>query len=146
MMRIAPAATLAVAVAFLAGPVSAQTVPDYETALAAVPGSPPPAVAAACRPLQNYVATAMEPGGRKAPWLYSWLSFTPFASDPVATARHDCVASRETAVITFNAGSAEEIVTPPKLDDTDVLVRPVDPALQPMPGYDLPNRRMPRVR
>lgn len=148
MMRFVPAATLAVAVAFLAGPVSAQTVPDYEAALAAVPGAPPSAVASACLPLQNYVFTTMEPGERKGPWLLALLPFTPWAADTASGARRDCAAVRGNAVIAFNQGSAEEIVTPPKLDDTDVLVRPVDPAMQPapLPGYDTPNRRMPRVR
>ncbi|WP_158284014.1 hypothetical protein [Azospirillum sp. TSO22-1] len=148
MMRFAPAATLAIAVAFLAGPVSAQTVPDYEAALAAVPGSPAAAVASACRPLQNYVVTAMEPGERKGPWLLSWLPFTPWADDTAAGARRDCTSVREVGVIAFNAGSSEEIVTPPKLDDTDVLVRPTDPATstQPLPGYDTPSRRTPRTR
>ncbi len=148
MMRFAPAATLAIAVAFLAGPVSAQTVPDYEAALAAVPGSPPPAVASACLPLQNYVFTAMEPGERKGPWLLSLLPFTPWAGDAATAARRDCASVREAGVIAFNAGSAEEIVTPPMLEDTDALVRPADPATmtQPLPGYDTPSRRNPRVR
>lgn len=146
MMRFAPAATLAIAVAFLAGPVSAQTVPDYDAALAAVPGAPPAAVASACLPLQNYVYTAMAPDERKGPWLLSWLPFSPFASDAAAGARRDCGSVRESAVIAFNAGSAEEIVTPPMLEDENAPVRPADPALTPLPGYDTPSRRIPRVR
>lgn len=150
-MRFAPAATLAMAAVFLAVPVSApalaQTVPDYEAALAAVPGAPPAAVASACLPLQNYVITAMEPGERKGPWLLSWLPFTPFAADTASGARRDCVTVRETPVIAFNQGSTEEIVTPPKLEDADSLVRPVDPmAREPLPGYDTPSRQVPRVR
>lgn len=144
MMRFAPAATLAMVAALLAAaPVSAQTVPDYEAALAAVPGSPPPAVAQACLPLQNYVVTAMEPGERKGPWLLSLLPFTPFAADTAAGARRDCDAVRGNPVIAFNQGSSVEIVTPPMLED-DTQVRPADPA--PLPGYDTRRRSQPRVQ
>ena len=152
MMRFAPAATLAMAAALLAAvasaPASAQTVPDYEAALAAVPGAPAPAVAQACQPLQNYVFTAMEPGERKGPWLLSLLPFTPFTSDPAVAARGDCETVRQAAVIAFNQGSAEEIVTPPVLEPEDRLTRPVDPAATqpPLSGYDTPSRTEPRVR
>lgn len=152
MMRFAPAATLATAAALLvaavSAPASAQTVPDYEAALAAVPGAPPPAVAQSCLPLQNYVFTAMEPGERKGPWLLSLLPFTPFTSDPAAAARGDCETVRQAGVIAFNQGSAEEIVTPPVLEPEDRLTRPIDPAAseQPLPGYDTPSRTVPRVR
>lgn len=143
----APAAALMVAALLTAAPVSAQTVPDYEAALAAVPGAPPTAVAQACLPLQNYVFTAMEPGERKGPWMLSLLPFTPFVTDPVTGARRDCATVREAGVIAFNQGSAEEIVTPPLLEPEDALIRPVDPAARPpLPGYDTPRRSTPRVR
>lgn len=145
MMRLAPAATLAMAAALLAAaPVSAQTVPDYEAALAAVPAAPPVAVAQACLPLQNYVFTAMEPGERKGPWLLTLLPVTLFATDPAVGARRDCDTVRGNPVIAFNQGSAEEIVTPPMLED-DANVRPLDPVQQPLPGYDTPRRSIPRV-
>ncbi|WP_448190113.1 hypothetical protein [Azospirillum sp. sgz301742] len=144
MMRFAPAATLAMVAALLAAPVSAQTVPDYEAALAAVPAAPPPAVAQACLPLQNYVVTAIEPGQRKGPWMLSLLPFTPFATDVAAGARRDCGAVRGSAVIAFNQNSTEEIVTPPMLED-ESQVRPLEPA-PPQAGYDKPRRSKPPVQ
>jgi hypothetical protein len=144
MMRFAPAATLAMVAALLAAaPASAQTIPDYEAALAAVPAAPPPAAAQACLPLQNYVFAAMEPGERKGPWLLSLLPFTPFAADPATGARRDCDAVRGNPVIAFNQSSSVEIVTPPMLED-ETQVRPSDPT--PLPGYDTPRRSQPRVR
>ena len=148
MMRFAPAATLATVAALLAAaPVSAQTIPDYDAALAAVPGAPPAAVARACLPLQNYVVTAIGPDEVKGPWMLALLPFTPFADDPAAGARRDCGAVRQAPVIAFNQNSSEEIVSPPMLEPDDALIRPVDPAaMAPLPGYDTPRRGLPRVR
>ena len=145
-MRLAPAATLAMAAALLAAPATAQTVPDYEAALAAVPGSPAAAVALACLPLQNFVFTAIEPGELKGPWLLSLLPVNPFGSNKDAAAWRDCSIVRETPVIAFNQASNVEIVTPPMLED-ESQVRPLDPTVrEPLPGYDTPSRTVPRVR
>ncbi|HYG84775.1 MAG TPA: hypothetical protein VD978_00790 [Azospirillum sp.] len=149
MMRFAPAATLALAAAVLAPvSVSAQTVPDFQAAMAAVPSAPPAAIAQACLPLQNYVLTSFGPGEEKGPWLLSWLPFTPFSDNPeLAARRQDCEAVRQQPVIAFNQGSAEQIVTPPVLEPEDRLTRPVEPpADQQLPGYDSPRRTGPQMR
>ncbi len=149
MMRFASAATLALAAAVLApASASAQTIPDYQAAIRAIPDAPPIAVTQACLPLQNYVLTSFAPGEEKGAWLWSLLSFTPYSSDPaLVVKRQDCETVRQQAVISFNQGRAEEIVTPPELEPADRLTRPIDPAQnQPLPGYDTPSRTNPRLR
>jgi len=117
-MRFVPVATLALAGAVLAPiPAWAQTVPDYQAALAAVPPAPPEAVVRACLPLQNYVNVAIPPNEQANPWLLSLLPARWFGTDPVAAARRDCETVRVQPVIAFNQGASEEIVTPPVLDE-----------------------------
>lgn len=143
MMRFAPLATLALVAAVLAPvPAPAQTVQDYEAAVAAVPAAPPTAVVQACLPLQNYVATSLAPGEESAPWLLSVIPFVSWGNDPgIAAKRQDCETVRQQPVIAFNQGSAEEIVTPPMLESEDTLVGPADATTsEPLPGYDTPSR------
>ncbi|UKJ71865.1 hypothetical protein [Azospirillum brasilense] len=148
MIRFAPAFCLTVTLALGSGGAAlGQTVADYETALAKAPlASAPPGEAAAgapvntpsatdilyCRPVSNYVYTSVPPGERSG--IVVPLVAFDGPSDPATLRKRAlCEDVRRMAVIQFDSGSGEEIVTPPQLIDTDPS-RPLyqnDPTLAP---------------
>lgn len=124
-----------------------QTVADYEAALAKAPlasaplgeaaaGTPSDAPSATdvlyCRPVSNYVYTSVPPGERSG--IVVPLVAFDGPADPATLRKRDlCETVRRMAVIQFDSGSGEEIVTPPQLIDTDPS-RPLyqnDPTLAP---------------
>jgi len=146
MNRFAPAATLALA-ALLIAPAQGmgQTVADYNAALAAaqVAGIPEAAASQNCRPLSNYTALSLPSWERKGPWLLSLWPFDGAPNADEAAKRERCRAVLTEPVIAFNPNSAEEIVTPPTMDDPEAMFRA--PADAP-PAVPLDGPRGPRVR
>lgn len=149
MIRFAPAFCLTVTLALgTGGAALGQTVADYEAALAKAPlgdavagaGVTAAAPSAApsgtdilyCRPVSNYVYTSVPPGERSG-IVVPFVAFDG-PSDPATLRKRDlCETVRRMAVIQFDSGSGEEIVTPPQLIDTDPS-RPLyqnDPTLAP---------------
>ncbi|MBK4718516.1 hypothetical protein JJL56_06515 [Azospirillum sp. YIM DDC1] len=148
MIRFAPAFCLTVTLALGSGGAAlGQTVADYEAALAKAPlasaplgeaaaGTPSDAPSATdvlyCRPVSNYVYTSVPPGERSG--IVVPLVAFDGPADPATLRKRDlCETVRRMAVIQFDSGSGEEIVTPPQLIDTDPS-RPLyqnDPTLAP---------------
>lgn len=142
MIRFAPAFCLTMTLALGSGGAAlGQTVADYEAALAKAPlneaaGAPSDMPSATdilyCRPVSNYVYTSVPPGERSG--IVVPLVAFDGPADPATLRKRDlCETVRRMAVIQFDSGSGEEIVTPPQLIDTDPS-RPLyqnDPTLAP---------------
>lgn len=141
MIRFAPAFCLTATLALGSGGAAlGQTVADYEAALAKAPlldavspgGVPLEAVVTYCRPVANYVYTSVPPGERSR-IVVPFVAFDTGGDPAIQRKRELCETVRQMAVIQFDAGSGEEIVTPPQLIDTDPS-RPLyqnDPTLAP---------------
>ncbi|TWA84989.1 hypothetical protein FBZ83_104260 [Azospirillum brasilense] len=151
MIRFAPAFCLTATLALGSGGAAlGQTVADYEAALAKAPlntaAATTPAAASAsmaadtpsatdvlyCRPVSNYVYTSVPPGERSG-IVVPFVAFDGPSDPETLRKRALCETVRQMAVIQFDSGSGEEIVTPPQLIDTDPS-RPLyqsDPALAP---------------
>lgn len=117
MARFAPAFVLSAALSFGAGGALGQTVADYEAAVAAAPvvGAPPAVAESYCRLIFNYVLTAI-PGSERTTYALPFFAVRS-GSDANAKASATCEELRRQPVIAFNAGTGEEIVTPPRLTD-----------------------------
>ena len=144
MIRFAPAFCLTVTLALGSGGAAlGQTVADYETALARAPlveAASPGAVPSDtdvtyCRPVANYVYTSVPPGERSR-IVVPFVAFDMGGDPAILNKRDLCERVRRMAVIQFDSGSGEEIVTPPQLIDTD----PSRPMYQSNPAVD-PNAR-----
>lgn len=119
----AAAAGIAVAAAVAGGLggacAQAQTVADYEAALAAAASAPN--LDAACQPLVNYTFVSMSDADRVDPsplfgllrLAGGWMDET----DTAAAARAACLAKMKHPVITFDGGLGEDIVAQPPLED-----------------------------
>ncbi|TWA67167.1 hypothetical protein FBZ82_107139 [Azospirillum brasilense] len=151
MIRFAPAFCLTATLALGSGGAAlGQTVADYEAALAKAPlntaAAATPAAAPGttvadtpsatdvlyCRPVSNYVYTSVPPGERSG-IVVPFVAFDGPSDPETLRKRALCETVRQMAVIQFDSGSGEEIVTPPQLIDTDPS-RPLyqsDPALTP---------------
>ncbi|CAO3372656.1 hypothetical protein [Azospirillum argentinense] len=153
MIRFASAFCLTATLALGSGGAAlGQTVADYEAALAkaplntaAAPVATPVATAGTtaadtpsatdvlyCRPVSNYVYTSVPPGERSG-IVMPFVAFDGPSDPDTLRKRALCETVRQMAVIQFDSGSGEEIVTPPQLIDTDPS-RPLyqsDPALAP---------------
>ncbi|MBP2313407.1 hypothetical protein [Azospirillum soli] len=115
-----------------------QTVADYQAALAAAPitQNQPLVSEAYCRPVLNYVFTSVPSGERYG--LVLPLVALGGAGDPaVEQKRAICEQVRRQAVIQFDAGTGEEIVTPPQATDGSGSSGPYYPDL-PQMGSDRP--------
>lgn len=147
MIRFASAFCLTATLALGSGGAAlGQTVADYEAALAKAPLNTAAATMSAataadtpsatdvlyCRPVSNYVYTSVPPGERSG--IVVPLVAFDGPSDPATLRKRAlCETVRRMAVIQFDSGSGEEIVTPPQLIDTDPS-RPLyqnDPTLAP---------------
>ncbi|WP_353858609.1 hypothetical protein [Azospirillum formosense] len=140
MIRFASAFCLTATLALGGGGAAlGQTVADYEAALAeaplntaaaapattAVPNAAPMAADAPsatdvlyCRPVSNYVYTSVPPGERSG-IVVPFVAFDGPSDPAILRKRALCETVRRMAVIQFDSGSGEEIVTPPQLIDTD---------------------------
>jgi hypothetical protein len=120
MRRLLSAAALFSAVASVmpAAGALAQTVTDYEAALEAAPIADTPAQtdAAFCRALYNYVFTSI-PEDLRVNIALPLYSIEGSTSAEVERKRTICEEARRQSVIRFNAGTGEEIVTPPLLNE-----------------------------
>ncbi|QCO02985.1 hypothetical protein [Azospirillum argentinense] len=147
MIRFAPAFCLTATLALGSGGAAlGQTVADYEAALAKAPLNTAAATMSAataadtpsatdvlyCRPVSNYVYTSVPPGERSG-IVVPFVAFDGPSDPATLRKRALCETVRRMAVIQFDSGSGEEIVTPPQLIDTDPS-RPLyqnDPTLAP---------------
>lgn len=114
------AATLALSVLAAAlgavasgGAALGQTVADFEDALAKAPISDAKAAvsAAHCRPLMNYVYTSM-PGEGRVAWTLPLYTIDGAANADLTAKRGICGEVRAQAVIAFDGGTGEPILTP----------------------------------
>ncbi|AWK87602.1 hypothetical protein [Azospirillum thermophilum] len=104
-----------------AGGALGQTVADYEAALSAAQIASPASAAdvSRCLPLVNYVFTSIPDEGRVAVTL-PLIALDGSAVPGKEEKREVCAAVRKQAVISFDSGNGEEIVTPAKaLDPRD---------------------------
>lgn len=109
-----PALSLALAAGVLgAGAAQAQTVGDYTAAMAAAPITDPAAEASAayCRPLTNYVFTSI-PDNQRSSWVLPLVTLDGTQSAETSAKRDACLKVRQQALIAFDAGTGEQIVTP----------------------------------
>lgn len=115
------AAALAATVATGLGAVGAQaqTVEDYEAALAAAAGAPNQD--AACQPLVNYTFVSMSEADKVDPSpIFGLLRLAGGwgdAAEPLASIRAACLAKMKQPVIAFDGGLGEDIVAQPALED-----------------------------
>lgn len=133
MARLFPAFCVSFTIALGgAGAALGQTVADYKEALAKVPAAGTPAGVTGCRVLENYVYTSI-PEGRRFDWVLPVVSLDGKTDPAIAQTREACETLRRASVIRFDAGTGEEIVTPPQTNDLDPAPSPEilnDPALR----------------
>ena len=102
-----------------APPALAQTVDDYEAALAAAMQAPD--VDAACRPLVNYTFVSIPDADKADPSpIFGLLRLAGSWSDDVdanAKARAACLARLKQPVIVFDGGLGQDIVAQPPTED-----------------------------
>ena len=143
MSRFAPAFFLSTVLAFGGGGAAlGQTVADFDAALAKAPiiDAPPPVALSYCRVVMNYTFTSIPSGERSGIVVPLW-AFSQGTDPEIARKRAICEEVRQQAVIQFDAGTGEEIVTPPKMTDTNANP-PYNPEVygpgaglrEPMPG------------
>jgi len=112
-----PALSLALAAgiagALAAGGAQAQTVGDYTAAMAAAPITDAVAApsVAYCQTLTNYVFTSI-PNNQRASWVLPLVTLDGTQTAETAAKREACMKVRQQALIAFDAGTGEQIVTP----------------------------------
>lgn len=112
-----PALSLALAAgiagALAAGGAQAQTVGDYTAAMAAAPITDAVAApsVAYCQTLTNYVFTSI-PDNQRASWVLPLVTLDGTQTAETAAKREACMKVRQQALIAFDAGTGEQIVTP----------------------------------
>lgn len=134
MIRLPLATVSALLVALAAGaPALGQTVADYRDAIRTAPilEVPQPTAEAHCRPLENFVAVSMPEWTLKMPWLLGIFPIEGAPDPDVAAKREACLQYRQQAVIQFDDGSGQEIVTPPGMEDPERAYNNPDP--RPLP-------------
>ncbi|BAI73212.1 hypothetical protein AZL_025740 [Azospirillum sp. B510] len=115
--RIIPGLTLSLALAAGVAAVSAearaQTVGDYTAAIAAAPITDAAAAGsvAHCQTLTNYVYTSI-PENQRADWVLPLVTLDGSLTPEMAAKRDACLKVRQQALIAFDAGTGEQIVTP----------------------------------
>ncbi|MFD1623971.1 hypothetical protein [Azospirillum griseum] len=116
MSRIIPILSLSLPLALVAGVAMGQSVADYKTALETATATD----AAGCRTLSTYVFTAI-PDGQRADWLLPLVTLDGKEDPVVAQKRLACLEARKQAVVAFDGGTGEQIVTPAEAykDTTD---------------------------
>ncbi len=151
--RFIPGLTMSLALAAgIAGasPVQAQTVGDYGAAIAAAPitdAVAEPSVAY-CQPLTNYVYTSI-PSDQRSSWVLPLVALDGTQSPELAAKREACLKVRQQALIAFDAGTGEQIVTPAEAmegpTDRGPYYKEVSPDTPvPHTGRATPRQPMPR--
>ncbi|WP_448204492.1 hypothetical protein [Azospirillum sp. sgz302134] len=132
MPRFAPAFLLSLPLALPlalggAGGALGQTVADFDAALAAAPviDAQPSAAESYCRPVLNYVFTSI-PADERSGWVLPLVTLDGSADPAIVQKRTVCEKVRQSAVIQFDAGTGEPIVTPPKMSDVSRVNGPYD--------------------
>lgn len=154
--RIIPGLTMSLALgagiagALVAGGAQAQTVGDYTAAIAAAPITDASAEAsvAYCQPLTNYVYTSI-PADQQANWVLPLVTLYGAQSAEMAAKREACLKVRQQALIAFDAGTGEQIVTPAEAmegpTDRGPYYKEVSPDTPvPHTGRATPRQPMPR--
>lgn len=115
----AAALTASVAAGVGAAGAQAQTVEDYEAALAVAANAPDQD--AACQPLVNYTFVSMSEADKADPSpIFGLLRLAGGwgdSADPRDAARAACLAKMTQPVIAFDGGLGEDIVAQPPLED-----------------------------
>ncbi|HYF85749.1 hypothetical protein [Azospirillum sp.] len=147
-MSLALAAGLATVSA--AGGAQAQTVGDYGAAIAAAPITDAAAETsvAYCQPLTNYVYTSI-PADQRSNWVLPLVALDGSQSAEMAAKREACLKVRQQALIAFDAGTGEQIVTPAEAmegpTDRGPYYKEVSPDTPvPQTGRATPRQPMPR--
>lgn len=151
--RFIPGLTMSLALAagvLGAGAAQAQTVGDYTAAMAAAPITDPAAEASAayCRPLTNYVYTSI-PDNQRSSWVLPLVTLDGTQSAETSAKRDACLKVRQQALIAFDAGTGEQIVTPAEAmegptDRGPYYKEPSPDAPIPHTGRATPRQPMPR--
>lgn len=123
----AAALAASLAAGFGAVGAQAQTVEDYEAALAAAASAPNQD--AACQPLVNYTFVSISNADKVDPSpIFGLLRLAGGwgdSADPRDAARAACLAKMKQPVIAFDGGLGEDIVAQPPLEDPN---KPIIPA------------------
>lgn len=146
MNRFAPAFLLSATLALGGGGAAlGQTVADYEAGLTAAPviNAQPATAQLYCRPLLNYVFTSIPSNERSGIVVPLW-AFDQGTNPEIADKRGVCEQIRQQAVIQFDAGTGEQIVTPPQMTDTNPNVTTNTPYYSDQPPAGDPTQRRPR--
>ncbi|MCG5239348.1 hypothetical protein [Azospirillum doebereinerae] len=150
MARFTTLLSVSLPLALLAGGALGQTVADYEAALAAAPVSDAISAdsVAYCRPLTNYVFTSI-PGGERSGLVLPLYTFNGADGPGIADKRAACGEVRKQALIAFDGGTGQQIVTPAEAMEgpTDRGPYYKDPAADfqaPHTGRATPRQPMPR--
>ncbi|CAO3442162.1 hypothetical protein [Azospirillum largimobile] len=149
-----PALSLALAAGIsavsAAGGAQAQTVGDYGAAIAAAPITDAAAETsvAYCQPLTNYVYTSI-PADQRSNWVLPLVALDGSQSAEMAAKREACLKVRQQALIAFDAGTGEQIVTPAEAmegpTDRGPYYKEVSPDTPvPQTGRATPRQPMPR--
>ncbi len=117
MARFTTLLSVSLPLALLAGGALGQTVADYDAALAAAPITDSTSVVsvAHCRTLTNYVFTSM-PGDGRSDWVLPLYTINGSDAPGIADKRAACQEVRKQAMIAFDGGTGEQIVTPGRGD------------------------------
>lgn len=149
-----PALSLALAAGIAglaaAGAAQAQTVGDYTAAIAAAPITDAVAApsVAYCQTLTNYVYTSI-PDNQRASWVLPLVTLDGSQSAELTAKREACLKVRQQALIAFDAGTGEQIVTPAEAmegpTDRGPYYKEVSPDTPvPHTGRATPRQPMPR--
>ena len=151
--RIIPGLTMSLALGTgIAGasPAQAQTVGDYTAAITAAPivDAAGEASVAYCQPLTNSVYTSI-PADQRANWVLPLVALDGSQSAEMAAKRETCLKVRQQALIAFDAGTGEQIVTPAEAmegpTDRGPYYKEVPPDTPiPQTGRATPRQPMPR--
>ncbi|MBP2309433.1 hypothetical protein GBZ48_34015 [Azospirillum melinis] len=132
------------------GAAQAQTVGDYTAAMAAAPITDAVAApsVAYCQTLTNYVYTSI-PENQRSSWVLPLVTLDGAQSAETSAKRDACLKVRQQALIAFDAGTGEQIVTPAEAmegptDRGPYYKEPSPDAPVPHTGRATPRQPMPR--
>lgn len=115
--RLCASAAVLLGLCAAASPVVAQTVEDYEGALAAAAQATD--VESACRPLVNYTFVSMSEADKVGVFPLTGLVQAVFGGETATPGqiRAACLTRMKQPVIVFDGGSGQDIVSQPPLED-----------------------------
>lgn len=151
MARFTTVLSVSLPLALLAGGALGQTVADYDAALAAAPitDSTSAVSVAHCRTLTNYVFTSI-PGDVRSSWVLPLYTIGGSDGPGIADKRAACAEVRKQALIAFDGGTGEQIVTPAEAmqgptDKGPYYKEPTPDMPVPHTGRATPRQPMPRT-